>query len=241
MSMNDLKIETILPRLQRLKKPKLFVADSKRKPKGVPSLWWEMTALPELSIPTLRQIWQPVYQLLPATLEEVETTLVGTVVLTEVGEKASLLYLFRYESSGNLAFYRGHSPLTPDEIPTRWQTIWEQLPTDLQQLYAIHNGWYALFSHSGGHLPLTKWSLLADAEWDLEQETAAALPFDLDKILLIYRDGGGGYLGFVLPDNTDLIPIAWRTQQATQLEQAISFWQKYDQTTSANFAEFSLR
>jgi hypothetical protein len=239
--MTELTTDTILVRLQRLENPKLVGAESKRKPKTVPAIWWELVSLQDVAVPTLRQIWQPVHQLLPATMEEVETTLVGTAVLTETGENPSLLYLFRYESSGNLTFYRGYPPLTQADIPARWQAIWERLPEDFRQLYAVHNGWYALLSKSGGHLPIAEWSLLADEAWSLEKEIAAALPFAPDKILLVCRDGGGGYLGFALPDAGEAIPVAWRTQQASQLEQNILFFNKYDQTTSGNFAEFSLR
>ena len=239
--MSGLTIETILARLQRLENPKLYWVESKRKPKTISPLWWELASLRDVTVPTLRQIWQPVYHLLPATMEEVETTLIGTAVLTESGEKPSLLYLFRYESSGNLTFFRGYPPVTLDDIPARWQGIWARLPEDFRQLYAVHNGWYALLSRSGGHLPLAEWSLLSDEEWSLERDIAAALPFAPDKILLVCRDGGGGYLGFALPDSGEVIPVAWRTQQASQLEQNIHFFARYDQMTSGNFAEFSLR
>ena len=239
--MTELTTDTILARLQRLENPRLYDADSKRKPKAAPALWWELVSLQDVAVPTLRQIWQPVYTLLPATMEEVETTLVGTAVLAETGEKPSLLYLFRYGSSGNPTFFRGYPPVIPDDIPARWQGIWARLPEDFRQLYAVHNGWYALLSRSGGHLPLAEWSLLSDEEWSLERDIAAALPFAPDKILLVCRDGGGGYLGFALPDSGEVIPVAWRTQQASQLEQNIHFFARYDQMTSGNFAEFSLR
>jgi hypothetical protein len=236
----------ILESLPSLRNPQLCVTPAETGPglaEQIPEAWWALASLEQVDLDVLRGLWEPVARVIPQTVQELEATLQGAVVLLEEGQRPSLLYVFS-DVEGTLIFYRGFLPLQQEALSARWRPIWEQLPPTLRDLYAVHDGWYLIPSHSGGHLPVAGWSLLSDDEWRLEKGLVDRMPIVPERTVVIYAQGGGGYLGLQLPGSGEKHPVTplelWSHDLANP-QVGIDFWTAFDEWTSAVLVEMALR
>ncbi len=228
--------------LRNLKNPRVIAtADEARGVSGfpVPETWADLISLDGVSIPALRRLWQPVRDKLPQTMEALEERLQGMAILTVDDQPPSLLYIF-LEGDGKLCIYQGFPPLETGKIPPALSPILPSLPRDLWDLYAIHDGWYLALSHSSGHLPVREWSLLSWDEWRLEKKLVERMPIRPDRTLVVYNQGGGGYLGFALPkpgETGGTRPLSFWSNRLTEPRVGIDFWKAFDEWTVAGFEE----
>jgi hypothetical protein len=209
----------------------------------VPDIWWDLVLAEERYAEILKHLWAPVAARLPETLAELTAMLQGAVVLVEQGNAPSLLYVFEDEA-GEPVFYQGFLPLRHDTLPSRWRSVWGRLPAALHNLYTVHNGWYLIPSHSGGHLPVTAWSFLSDDEWRLERQLVERMPIDPDRTVVVYAHGGGGYLGFELSavgENGPATPLQLWSHDLTNVHKHIDFWATFDGWTVAVLEDMALR
>lgn len=236
----------ILKALTPLKNPRLYVTPDdagKALARQVPEDWWALASLEAVPLEALRRLWQPVATSLPETMAELEATLQGVAVLAEADTPPSLLYVFE-DRAGAPIFYQGFAPLRHAAIPARWRPAWDQLPQRLRALYAVHDGWYLIFSHSGGHLPIAQWSLLSGETWRLEQQLLDRMPIDPARTLVVYAQGGGGYLGFQLPPPGAeglATPLELWSRDLAHPRVGIDFQARFDAWTSAVMVEMTLR
>lgn len=243
---SDLSLSAVLNALPSLRSPRLCVtpADAgEERAEQAPEAWWELASLEQVDLDALRGLWEPVARVIPQTVGELEATLQRAVVLLEEGQRPSLLYLFS-DVEGTLVLYRGYPPLQHAALPARWRPLWEQLPPTLHDLYAVHDGWYLIPSHSGGHLPVAGWSLLSDDEWRLEKRLVERMPIAPERTVVVYSQGGGGYLGLQLPRSGEAGPVTplelWSRDLANP-QVGIDFWTAFDEWTSAVLVEMALR
>ena len=209
----------------------------------VPDLWGALLASKDNQLSILKQLWQPISPKIPQTMAELQATLQGIAILIEDGHPPSLLYIF-LNKKGKLSFHRGYPPLKTEQLPQDILPIWSNLPEEFRNLYIIHNGWFSLHSRSRGHLPVNKWSFLSSSEWLLEDEVVAQLPISPKQTLIVYDQGGGGYLGFVLPSKSNIgqvTPVEIWLTNLTEPDTGIDFWSVYDEMTVASFLEMAWR
>lgn len=114
-------------------------------------------------------------------------------LLREEQSPPSLLYV--YSEGETDYFYRGY-PALGSPPPEDSHNVWKHLPPRLQEFYlSLHDGWTELSSEAMGPLPLAEIELLSDQGWELEPGDEARLPFRLDQVLTVFRNGGGDLLG----------------------------------------------
>jgi hypothetical protein len=244
--MTNLSAEGIIAELISHNNPKVFITPDELSDEikvQIPNKWSELINLGNVDLSRLREYWKSVYELIPVTMEEMEATIQGLVLLTEDGQPPSLLYVFINDEDG-LDFYRGFPPMNLSQQDTRTVEIMEVLPGEFRKLYEIHNGWYFLYPMSRGHLPTEKWSFLKDDEWGLESEALKKIPIDPDRTLIVYAHGGGGYLGIELPAGREqgkAMAVEIWSRDIVNPTINLDFWMAYDEWTSAFFVEMGLR
>jgi len=136
--------------------------------------------------------WNDFAAELPSVQDFLRTMLKGLCILREQDGTASLLYLYTVGGS-DVNFYRGRAPVT--EVPQRLQPVWNRIPAKLREFYTqLHDGWTFLPANSMGPLPLEDWAFLADDKFDIDDETARAMPIDIGKTVTVFHNGAGDYL-----------------------------------------------
>lgn len=191
----------------------------------IPEAWLDILALAEIDITKLRELWQPVLPKVEMIMEDLESRLQGLSILMEDNKPPSLLYIFLNEEE--LYYHRGFPPLQDQEVPESIKPFWSRLPEDVKQLYTIHNGWVSLFDFSMGYKPIDKISVLSSTEWNLEPEVIKNLPIDYTKTIILFTNGGSGYIGFELPEDNEIketTPLIFWSNKPTEPELNIKFW-----------------
>jgi hypothetical protein len=156
------------------------------------------------------------------------------VVLAEQNKEVSLLYPFTAQDV--LYFYRGHPVL--GAVPARFAAVWPRIPAQLRDFYLnVHNGWTFLSSNAMGPLPVEDWAFLSDDKFDIDEETAARMPCDINKVLTVFHNGGGDYLclDFSAPDGVATGLIWWHEEPDTP--EVVDFWAYLDGWTSIFFED----
>lgn len=240
--MSELSRENILHSLRNLREAQIMLSveevdlDIK---KQIPAAWLDLISLDGIRFADLQRLWQPVVPKLTRVFDELARTIRGLAILLEEGKPPSLLYIFSKKEK--LYYHRGFPPLEEGAIPAHLQPVWSKLPQDFRELYTIHNGWFALHSKSMGHLSIDKLSLLSsEDEWDLESEIINNMPIDPERTIIVFSNGGSGYIGFELPESektSEAKPLIWWSDKPTEPELSIKFWPVFDAWTAINFEE----
>jgi hypothetical protein len=236
----------ILGALRNLKNPQIVAsADevSRELVSQIPGLWLDLVSLDQVSISALRELWKPVRDRIPETMEEMEATIRGLAILIEDAAPPSLLYIF-LDKQEKLGFHRGFPPIENNQIPPKILPVWSKLPSDFLELYTVHNGWYYMHAHSRGHLPVSEWSFLSWEEWLLEDELVKRMPIRPEQTVVVYAQGGAGYLGFELPVSTkvgEATPLMLWSYDLANPRIGIEFWDVFDELTSVHFLDLALR
>lgn len=160
---------------------------------GIPAAWVTVLHQQERGIKSWADLWQPYRDLLPGVYDFLQHQVRGVCLLREEQSPPSLLYVYSWGEADY--FYRGCRALG-NPPPEESQAVWKLLPPRLQEFYVtLHNGWTELSSDALGPLPLADIELLSDQDWELEPGDEARLPFRLDQVLTVFRNGGGDQLG----------------------------------------------
>lgn len=191
----------------------------------IPSSWLNLLSLEKINFAKLRELWHPVIDKFEIVIEDLESRLQGLVILLEDNQPPSLLYVFLNEQE--LYYHRGFPPIEEQEISHKIKPFWLQLPKYIKKLYTIHNGWVSMFDLSMGHKPIDNLSILSWSEWNLESEVIKNLPFNYKKTIIIFSNGGSGYIGFELPKPEEIAeprPLIFWSNKPTQPDLNINFW-----------------
>jgi hypothetical protein len=157
----------------------------------------------------------------PSVQDFLRTMLKRLHVLREQDGGSSLLYL--YTVGGNdLNFFRGRAPVT--DVPERLRPIWERVPAKFRDFYTqLHDGWTFLPANSMGPLPVDDWAFLSDDKFDIDDETARALPIDIDKTVTVFHNGAGDYLCLNCAGNGEASGVIWWHDDPEHPE-LVDFW-----------------
>ncbi|HLP88951.1 MAG TPA: SMI1/KNR4 family protein [Nostocaceae cyanobacterium] len=189
----------------------------------IPPSWLSLLSLGTVEFTKLRELWQPVIHRVEMIIENLESRLQGLAILIEDNQPPSLLYIFLNDEE--LYYHRGFPPLTEKEITETVKPFWSKLPEDFKKLYTIHNGWTSMFDMSMGHKPIDKISLLSSTEWSLEAKVIENLPINYTKTIIVFTNGGSGYIGFELPElDREPRPLIFWSDKPTQPDLDIKFW-----------------
>ena len=239
--MTELSKANILHTLRNLKNPQVMLSATEVNQEvasQIPKEWLSLLSLGEIDFDKLQELWHPVGDNISTVMEELERTIQGLAILIEDNQQPSLLYIFL--GNEKLYYHRGFPPLKDDDIPREIANIWGNLPLDFRDLYTIHNGWVSLHSKSMGHLPADKLSLLCWEEWSLEAEVIESTPINPEKTVIVFTNGGSGYLGFELSDlkgASEAKPLIWWSNKPSQPELNIEFWSVFNTWISMDFAD----
>lgn len=206
----------------------------------VPEQWWNLLTLnsSELSLEGIRALWGECVGFLPYTFKEKQKLLHGLVVYKRENEDSSLLYIYRFKS-GKLTFRQGYIPINKNSLSAEQQKYWSILPANFLRFYELHNGWYQLFSKSGGPMPVKEWFVIDRKQFDIEEEVIARMPFPPERMLVTYSNGGGQYMGFVLPEaNESVKPVWWSLKYRDQPDTTINYWEEMDDVESSFSYEY---
>jgi hypothetical protein len=206
----------------------------------VPEKWWNLLTLDstKVNLAGLRDLWGDKVELLPYSFEEMEKILRGLVVYKKEDELPSLLYIYRFKS-GRLSYDQGFIPVDVNELTEEQQKYWSILPEYFLKFYKLHNGWYQLFSKSGGPMPVDEWFAIDRKHFDIDEETVAKMPFPPERMLVTYSNGGGQYMGFVLPEGAEEVkPVWWALKYRDQPDTTINFWEELDDVESSFSYEY---
>ncbi|MTJ10907.1 MULTISPECIES: SMI1/KNR4 family protein [unclassified Anabaena] len=187
--------------------------------------WLGLLSLEEVDFTKLRELWQPILHRVEVIIEDLESRLQGLAILIEDNKPPSLLYVFLNDEE--LYYHRGFPPLQEQEIMEGIKPFWSKLPEDLKKLYTINNGWLSLFDLSMGHKPVDKISVLSSTEWNLEPEVIRNLPLNYTKTIILFANGGSGYIGFELSEDNEMKkprPLIFWSNKPTEPDLDIKFW-----------------
>lgn len=161
------------------------VAPLNKLPADVPNEWKSILSAEDPVASTLEELWFPLRDLLPGTIELLQEKLrfVGLLQTEEVA--FSLIYCF--EDDGEAVFFRGY-PCRPIERAEA-----KKLPDSFLKLYQIHDGWTDITGFMG---PLSNENWFNLSEIYEEEDSIPGV--SLDDFLVICDTGGSGYLGFDL-------------------------------------------
>jgi hypothetical protein len=191
----------------------------------IPQSWLGLLSLEEVDFTKLRELWQPILYRVEVIIEDLESRLQGLAILIEDDKPPSLLYIFLNDEE--LYYHRGFPPLQEQEITEGIKPFWSKLPEDLKKMYTIHNGWVSLFDLSMGYKPVDKISVLSSTKWNLEPEVIRNLPIDYTKTIILFANGGSGYIGFELPEDHEMKeprPLIFWSNKPTEPNLDIKFW-----------------
>jgi hypothetical protein len=157
----------------------------------------------------------------PSAQDFLRTMLKRLHVLREQDGTLSLLYL--YTVGGNdLNFYRGRSPVT--DVPQRLRRIWDRVPASFRDFYTqLHDGWTFLPTNSMGPLPVEDWAFLSDAKFDIDADTARALPIDIASTVAVFHNGAGDYLCLDCAGAGEASGVIWWHDEPANPE-PVDFW-----------------
>lgn len=193
----------------------------------VPDAWISVLRQQEQGVNGWAELWQPYQDLLPGVCDFLQHQVRGVCLLREEQSPPSLLYV--YSRGDANYFYRGY-PALGGPPPDGSHTVWKHLPPRLQEFYAtLHNGWAELSSDAMGPLPLANIELLSDQDWVLEPADEARLPFRLDQVLTVFRNGGGDLLGLDFGSGTpEEHALAWWHEEPLKPDIDQNFWALMD-------------
>lgn len=194
---------------------------------GVPDTWVSVLRQQEQGVKSWAQLWQPYQTLLPGVYDFLQHQVRGVCLLREEQSPPSLLYLYSHGDADY--FYRGY-PALGSQQPGENHAAWKHLPPRLQEFYAtLHNGWTELSSDATGPLPLADIELLSDQDWELEPGDEDRLPFRLDQVLTVFRNGGGDLLGLDFGSGAaEDHALAWWHEEPLKPDVDLNFWALMD-------------
>jgi hypothetical protein len=157
----------------------------------------------------------------PSVQDFLRTMLKRLYVLREQDDTLSLLYL--YTVGGNdLNFYRGRAPIT--DVPKHLRPIWKRIPAKFRDFYTqLHNGWTFLPANSMGPLPIEDWAFLSDDKFDIDDDTARALPIDITQTVAVFHNGAGDYLCLNCAGSGEASGVIWWHEDPANPE-PVDFW-----------------
>jgi hypothetical protein len=102
--------------------------------------------------------------------------------------------------------------------------IWERVPAKFRDFYTqLHDGWTFLPANSMGPLPVDDWAFLSDDKFDIDDETARALPIDVNKTVAVFHNGAGDYLCLNFANNGEASGVIWWHDDPEHPE-PVDFW-----------------
>lgn len=208
----------------------LISPDEVKTEMGVPAAWAEMLHQQNISGGKgWVSPWMPYQNLMPGVLGFLQHKVRGVCVLLEEHKQPSLIYVYSHGEENY--FHRGSIALG-SKIPEGKQDIWERLPPRLRSFYSqVHNGWTMLSSNAIGPLPVEDIEFLADYDWDLEPSDQTRLPFQLDKVITVFSNGGGDYLGLDLEQKPQAVEdhaLVWWHEEPLEPDVDQNFWALMD-------------
>ena len=194
---------------------------------GVPDAWVRVLSQQEQGENGWIDLWQPYQDLLPGVYDFLQYQVHGVCLLQEEHSPLSLLYLYSAGSADY--FYRGY-PALGSPPPQDRDALWKHLPPRLQEFYlTLHDGWTELSSDALGPLPLADMELLSDQDWEMEPGQAETLPFRLDQVLTVFRNGGGDLLGLDFGSGApEDHALAWWHEEPLAPDVNQNFWALMD-------------
>jgi len=141
--------------------------------------------------PALIDAWAPFLAALPSVRDFLEGRLRRLELGREPDGSPSVLYL--YTVAGDPNAFRGRAPVA--RVPERLRPVWPRIPGLLRDFYTgLHDGWTFLPANSMGPLPLADWAFLSDDRFDIDADTARAMPIDIGATVTVFHNGAGDYL-----------------------------------------------
>ena len=108
------------------------------------------------------------------------------------------------------------------------------MPVGLLGFYGVlHNGWTEVASNALGPIPIEQCYTLSEGEWELDEDIDIS-KLNLDKFLVVFNNGGSGYLCADLQHPEDNCLIWWNDD--SPLKQS-SFWGVMDSWIEIGFEE----
>lgn len=188
----------------------------------LPQWWIECLKLKgNLRKEKLLSFWQKFKDVLPVTFSYIQNDL-KIIELIRHDNLYSLLYIFEVNEENY--YYLGYESINLNSSLVS-DRVKKNLPDYLKQFYTeLHNGWVELASGALGPLPLEKCFLLSSNEWGI-LESIETPPLELEDMLVVLTNGGGGYLCIDLgsPDNNACI---WWSDEAPDLN--VDLWGAMD-------------
>lgn len=126
--------------------------------------------------------WRGIEPFLPITFSFLENNLTEVEFVSHAGSPISMIYKFEFDNT-EPSYYEGR-------ICAPFETIQHNIPLGLKKFYTeLHNGWTEIASDALGPMPVEKLYTVTDGGWELENND-----FDTDNLLVVFSNGGGGYL-----------------------------------------------
>jgi len=149
----------------------------------IPDWWKECFKYPNGErVKFVVQKWRSMEAFLPITLTFLENNLTEVEFVSHSGSPISMIYKFEFENT-EPSYYEGR-------VCASYETIQHNIPLGLKKFYTeLHNGWTEVASDALGPMPVEKLYTVTDGGWELEDTD-----FDTDNLLVVFNNGGSGYL-----------------------------------------------
>ena len=183
--------------------------------------------------------WDPIVKKAPNIGRFLKSNLLfNSVFLDQRRGLLYLLYVYTSQNGRDIDFYAGRPPA--GEIPERIERAFKHFPSELRNFYLnLHNGWTFLPDNSLGPLPLDDCAFISDDEFDFDEDKAAEAPFDANKVLTVFHNGAGDYLGLnlgKLDQDGEADALIWWHEEPTKPD-FVDFWPALDAWIGISFED----
>ena len=174
-----------------LEDPKIISASDLPKDQKdlLPNWWVECLNLSNQErIKLIISKWKSLEDVLPITFSFIEHNLSNIEFISYKGNSISMIYKFIFQNS-EPSYYEGKLQLLEKALEKENYN----LPRELKTFYKeIHNGWTEISSGSLGPMPLENCELISEGDWEMDEIDISK--FNLNKLLVVFNNGGCGNL-----------------------------------------------
>jgi len=137
-----------------------------------------------------------------------------------------LLYEIKSIDGLKTIFYEAQNPKQKVESESLAKK-WKLLPNSIRSFYEFNNGFTRLGTGAYGPTPRENMSFISDDYWQIIEDMGSH-SFDLDNILTVYSNAGGGYLCVDLSQEEHSYSIWWVDEEP---DVNVDFWPVLDTWT----------
>ena len=155
-------------------------------------------------------MWERFEEDLPELVAKLRDRLVSVDLLRYSGDQHSLLY--GLQGKQRILYYEAKNPLQRRMRPNV-ASLWERLPSSVQDFYSLQDGWFYLASHSMGPSPAAEAFVLADEDWDI-LERIESPSVDLNQCVALFTNGMSGYVCIDVSKQEQQAGFIWWSNKA---------------------------